>query len=141
MESGSHNRVSTHYVIDQKGNAEKLFDDKYWGGNAGDAYKGYLSKNSLAIEIQAVGSLYDYDESKGRWRSKAMKGGWWPIKYGGFGARPVDDNYNVIQYKGYDWYEGYSNSAINATERVVTNWMSKQSIPYDYKYKRLFPNK
>jgi len=55
-------------------------------------------------------------------------------------AQPVDDNYNPITYKGYDWYEGYSNAAINAVERVVTGWMSKYNIPFHYNYKRLFPN-
>ena len=134
------NRIATHYVIDQKGNAEHVFPEKYWSGNVGRGFPGWMNKQSLSIEIQAIGYLTKISDGPPP-VYKMYKGSKWPHrKYGGFAARPVDDNYNPITYKGYDWYEGYSNAAINATERVVTGWMSKYNIPFHYNYKRLFPN-
>ena len=146
--SKNQGRVATHYVIDNNGNAEHVFPDKYWSGNAGvkaPAGKGkymYLNKNSLSIEMQAIGYLEPHpsnDPPQADGKFIMYKGSIWPSK-GGFAAQPVDDNYNPIKYKGYYWYEGYSNAAINACKRVVQNWMSTYNIKMDYNYKRLFPN-
>ena len=138
---GKRNRIATHYVIDQKGNAEHVFPEKYWAGNCGSGYPGHMNRQSLSIEIQAIGYLTKISDGPPPKFKDYTNSNWPRKKYGGFAARPVNDKYTPITYKGYDWYEGYSNAAINATRNVVKGWMDKYNIPFVYDYKVLFPNR
>ena len=145
-------RVSTHYVIGANGDAEQVFDDKYWAGHAGVKGGMYLNKQGLSIEIQAIGPLrkvgsnpdkftstyYDKDHYKKTGIKIYSK---WPTKrYGGTWTQPVNNDLKVIRYKGYDWYQKYTNFSIEATRNVCLNWMSKHNIKFHYDYDCLFPN-
>ena len=56
-------------------------------------------------------------------------------------AQPINAFGKPMTYKGYAYYEKYSNAQIANVKNVVTGWMNKYSIPFNYDWNELFnPN-
>ena len=131
--------ISTHYIANNSGLAEQLYVDEYWAnhlGVKGATFKKLglnyinLNKKSLGIELSSYGGL---DVVEGGYKTI-----WGQILPESSVARPVNDKGEVITYKGYAYYEKYSNAQIASLKSVVQGWMSKYNIPFIYDYDVLF---
>jgi hypothetical protein len=134
-------RVSTHYITNNAGEKEQVFPDENWSNNLGvkgSTFKSLglpyqnLNRTSLSIEMQAFGGL---TLKNGIYRTH-VNSKIPPERV----ARPVDKNGNFITYKGYKYYEKYSNANIQRVKEIIQGWKSKYSIPFTYNYDELFPN-
>ena len=134
--------VSTHYITNNSGEVEQLYIDEYWANHLG--VKGItftslkipyrnLNKYSLGIELSAFGGV-------------TLKGGVYKTIYNSTlpessVAQPINAFGKPMTYKGYAYYEKYSNAQIANVKNVVTGWMNKYSIPFNYDWNELFnPN-
>ena len=131
--------ISTHYIANNSGLAEQLYVDEYWAnhlGVKGATFKKLglnyinLNKKSLGIELSSYGGL---DVVEGGYKTI-----WGQVLPESSVARPVNDKGEVITYKGYAYYEKYSNAQIASLKSVVQGWMSKYNIPFIYDYDVLF---
>ena len=135
-------RVSTHYITNNNGDAEQLYVDEYWAnhlGVRGSTFRSLkipyrnLNKYSLGIELSAFGGV-------------TLKDGVYKTIYNSTlpeseVAQPVNDNGDPITYKGYKYYQKYSNAQIANVKNIVTGWMNKYNIPFNYNWDELFnPN-
>ena len=50
-------RISTHFIIDRQGKIEKLYDLKYWGNHLGIKGNISLNRQSIGIELVALGPV------------------------------------------------------------------------------------
>ncbi len=135
-------RVSTHYVTNNNGEVEQLYQDEFWAnhlGVKGSTFKAFklpyrnLNKYSLGIELSAFGGV-------------TLKDGKYKTIYNSTlpeseVAQPVDAYGKPTTYKGYKYYQKYSNAQIANVKNVITGWMSKYNIPFNYNWDELFnPN-
>ena len=134
--------VSTHYITNNNGEAEQLYIDEYWANhlgvkgstfrNLGLNYRN-LNKYSLGIELSAFGGV-------------TLKGGVYKTIYNSTlpeseVAQPLNANGEPMSYKGYKFYQKYSNTQINNVKNIMTGWMNKYNIPFNYNWDELFnPN-
>ena len=134
-------RVSTHYITNNNGEKEQVFPDENWSNNLGvksSTFKSLgltyqnLNKTSLSIEMQAFGGL---ELKNGIYRTYVNS-----IVPPEKVARPVDKDGNFISYKGYKYYEKYSNANIQRVKEIIQGWKSKYGIPFTYNYDELFPS-
>jgi len=132
--------VATHYITNNAGEKEQLFVDEAWAnhlGLPGATFRKFgvpyqkLDKVSLGIELQAAGGLKK--QSNGTYQTWFKQN--LPLSSV---AKPVDKNGRFTTYKGYQYYEKYSNAQINNVRQIVTGWMSKYGIPYTFNYDELF---
>tara|TARA_R110002050_G_scaffold35767_1_gene89686 strand:+ start:137 stop:3538 length:3402 start_codon:yes stop_codon:yes gene_type:complete len=132
--------VATHYITNNAGEKEQLFVDEAWAnhlGLPGSTFRKFgvsyqnLNRVSLGIELQAAGGLKK--QSNGTYQTWFKQN--LPLSKV---ARPVDKNGRFTEYKGYQYYEKYSNAQINNIRQIVTGWMSKYGIPYTFNYDELF---
>tara|TARA_R110002060_G_scaffold28643_1_gene38792 strand:+ start:3505 stop:6621 length:3117 start_codon:yes stop_codon:yes gene_type:complete len=133
--------VSTHYITNNDGEKEQLYSDDAWGNHLGIKSATFralgveyqnLNKTSLGIEMQAFGGLKERNGKYYTYVNSEMPSD--------RVAQPVDKNGNVTSYKGYSYYEKYSNANISAVKSIITGWMGKYGIPFVYDYDVLFPN-
>jgi hypothetical protein len=136
--SGHH--VSTHFVIDYEGLAERYYNDEYWsyhvggmtvktGVNAGYSYpKNRTEPASLSVELAAYGYLY-YVPALDKYISDLGTG--LPILMPDNEVSfPVDYAGNqVAEYRGYEAFSYYSPAQLDALGTVMEKWMSKYDIP------------
>ena len=134
-------RVSTHYITNNAGEKEQVFPDENWSNNLGvksSTFKSLglpyqnLNKTSLSIEMQAFGGLTYKNGTFFTYVNSEM-----PIERV---AQPVDKNGNSISYKGYTYYEKYSDANIQRVKEIIQGWQNKYSIPFIYNYDELFPS-
>ena len=134
--------VSTHYITNNNGEVEQLYEDEFYGnhlGVKGSTFKSRglpyrnLNKYSLGIELSAFGGVTLKDGVyKTIYNSTLPESGV---------AQPVNKFGKPMTYKGYKYYEKYSNSQIANVKNVVQGWMSKYSIPLNYNWDEFFnPN-
>ena len=133
-------RVSTHYITNNEGAKEQLFADENWAnhlGIKGSSFKQLgipyknLNKTSLSIEMQAYGGL--------KLRNGKYITIWNSSLPADRVAQPVDKNGNPTTYKGYSYYEKYSNASIKSVKEIIQGWQNKYNIPFVYNYDELFP--
>ena len=134
--------VSTHYITNNNGEVEQLYIDEYWAnhlGVRGSTFKALnipyrnLNKYSLGIELSAFGGV-------------TLKGGVYKTIYNSTlpeseVSQPVDAYGKPMTYKGYKYYQKYTNTQIANVKNVITGWMNKYNIPFNYDWNELFdPN-
>ena len=134
----SGHQVSTTFVIDYEGLAERYYNDEYWsyhvggmrvqtGVNAGQR----TEQASLSVELAAYGYLR-YVPATNRYVSE--------VGYSATGkyilipdnevSFPVDYAGNqVADYRGYEAFTYYSPAQLDALGTVMEKWMSKYDIP------------
>ena len=134
--------VSTHYITNNNGEAEQLYVDEYWANHLGvssSTFRKYgipyrnLNKYSLGIELSAFGGV-------------KLKGGVYKTIYNSTlpeseVAQPLDAYGKPIYYKGYAYYQKYSNAQIANVKNIMTGWMNKYNIPFNYSWDELFNDK
>lgn len=133
--SGHH--VSTHFVIDYEGLAERYYNDEYWsyhvggmkvqtGVNAGQR----TEPASLSVELAGYGYL-KYVASDNAWVTEVGASGGIYIRIPDEEvAFPVDYAGNqVADYRGYEAFTYYSPAQLDALGTVMEKWMSKYDIP------------
>ncbi len=138
-------KVSTHYVTNNNGEAEQVFPDENWANQLGvDAeafsansipYKN-LNRTALGIELCSYGPL-QFDVASDTFKSIAFPKNTIPKEEV---VQPVDKNNNPISYDGVKFYQKYSNSQIENVKNIMLRWMEKYNIPFIYNYKELFPS-
>jgi len=131
--------VSTHYITNNSGEVEQLYIDEYWANhlgiksstfrNLGIPYRN-LNKYSLGIELSAFGGV-------------TLKNGVYRTIYNSTlpeseVGQPINANGKPMTYKGYKYYQRYTNTQIANVKNVITGWMSKYSIPFNYDWDELF---
>tara|TARA_R110002060_G_scaffold26758_3_gene36362 strand:- start:269 stop:3652 length:3384 start_codon:yes stop_codon:yes gene_type:complete len=133
--------VATHYITNNDGAKEQLFADEAWANHLGIKSSTFkqlgipfknLNKTTLSIEMQAFGGLKLKDNKYYTYVNSEMPSD--------RVARPVDKNGNPTTYKGYSYYEKYSEANIQKVKEIIQGWQNKYNIPFTYNYDELFPN-
>ncbi len=141
-------QVSTQYITNNNGEAEQVFPDENWANQLGIEARSFkvlglnyqnLNKTALGIELCSYGGLTQVLRSK-----TGNDPGPLLTTYGntftGEWARPVGANGEYITYfKGYKYFEKYSDAQIAAVKNIVLGWMDKYQIEFEYNYNTLFP--
>jgi hypothetical protein len=120
--------LSTHYYIEQNGLTEYIFDTKFWSNHLGVSS---LHKNSISVELTNIGGLNFIDGKV--WRDYTGKNS--PRS----ASRPVNENLNAINYKGFDYFESYTPNQIESLRLLIIELKSKHpTINWKYDYNLLF---
>lgn len=135
--------VSTVFVTNNAGEAERLYPDEAWGNHLGLSSAAFasvgasyqnLNKVSHGIEMCSIGGLklrngkyYCYPNNYNtEYKNNNVQ-------------RIVDKNGKDSSYKGFDYCEGFTDVHIRNVYNIVTAWKSKYGIPYTYNFDDLFP--
>tara|TARA_R110002012_G_scaffold138001_1_gene293157 strand:- start:744 stop:4112 length:3369 start_codon:yes stop_codon:yes gene_type:complete len=136
-------RVATHYITNNLGDAEQVFADESWANHLGIPKSQFralgvefqnLNKSSLGIELQSYGYLFL--RSDGQYYN-AYDQVVPPESVG----QPVNVFGETTTYKGRAYYQKYNDTQIANVKSIIQGWMSKYNIPFDYNYGELFPDK
>jgi len=125
-------RVATHFIIDRDGTLYQLFSSKYWAHHLGVTKNilteyGFtdiqtrnvkLNQNSIGIEIDNWGYLTKTSDGK------------FKTVYGNIVDVDVQEYPNL--FKGYRYYEKYSNAQIQTIGELLLYFNKKFGIPLDY---------
>jgi len=137
-------RIATHFIIQGDGKIYQLYSSKYWAHHLGvkssflqqQGFADYgsrnviLNKNSVGIEICRWGGLI-----------KDMDGchpSYWDANLGKEVANPriiiPEENVQIFQqpFRGYQYFEKYTEEQIISTMRMITYLCEKFNIPKDY---------
>jgi hypothetical protein len=131
--------LSTHYIIDREGNVEYVFDEKYWAYHASSSTK--VQKSSISVELSAYGWLVD----DGNGNLKNSLGDIVPLNEA---ALAVDKDGKPAPYRGYKYFDKYTDKQIEALKGLFTNWKNKKdfkgnptnhSIDFKFNFDEMFP--
>ena len=151
-------RVSTHYVSNNSGKIEQLYEDDFWAYHLGVKRPTFaalklpyqnLNRTSIGIELCSFGGLTETtlagaesqiteDDDPNTIPSKVYKNAFGEIIDSSNVIQAVDKNGKSITYKGYKYFEKYSNAQINVVKGKLQELMSKYNIPFKYDYDVLF---
>lgn len=157
--------IATQYIITQDGHVELCFNEAFWSYHASI---GTQDKYTIGIELQALGYMkrkkdrngdiyYErssYDKKTGKTKyttinKKNAKGrvvssltNVEDVNLDTLFSQPVDENGNIISWRGYDYFQKYSPEQLQALERVLRGIKSRHpQIDFTYNYNLLFPKK
>ena len=157
--------IATQYIITQDGHVELCFNEAFWSYHASI---GTQDKYTIGIELQALGymkrkkdkngNIYyersSYDKKTGTTKyttinKKNAKGrvvssltNVEDVNLDTLFSQPVDENGNIISWRGYDYFQKYSPEQLQALERVLRGIKSRHpQIDFTYNYNLLFPKK
>lgn len=126
--------VSTHAIIGKDGYVDILYPDDRQGNHTGAG----LNAHCLGIEIGALGYC---EEINGQVRTVVAQRVLEPNDGTNMGYTSAVDKFgNDISYKGYAYYQAYTQTAINATISLCKQWLLTHDIAYSYDYDVLFPS-
>tara|TARA_Y100000356_G_scaffold130161_1_gene132099 strand:+ start:1249 stop:4905 length:3657 start_codon:yes stop_codon:yes gene_type:complete len=133
-------QVATQYVTNNNGEVEQVFPDENWANQLGiDAsdFKAVgvkyqnLNRTALGIELCSYGPLNKIGDKYFTIYNK---------EFTGEVARPVGfTGEEIDNYKGYKYFEKYSDAQINNVKSIIQGWMQKYNIKFNYNYNVLFP--
>jgi len=125
--------IGTHYIIETSGRTEYVFDEKYWSHHLA---KGKLERSSISVEIISYGTL----------KLKNGKYYAWPGNYSNTVipadqvAQPVDKNGEPTTYRGFQYFQKYTDGQIKALEALFIQWKQKYpDITFKFDYDEMFP--
>jgi hypothetical protein len=125
--------IGTHYIIEANGHTEYVFDEKYWSHHLA---KGKLERSSISVELMSYGTLKLKD---GKYYA-------WPAKYSNTViaadqvTQPVGKDGKIIRYRGYDYFQRYTDAQIKALETLFNQWKQKYpDINWKFNYDEMFP--
>jgi len=125
--------IGTHYIIETSGRTEYVFDEKYWSHHLA---KGKLERSSISVEIISYGTL----------KLKNGKYYAWPGNYSNTVipadqvAQPVDKNGKPTTYRGFQYFQKYTDGQIKALEALFIQWKQKYpDITFKFDYDEMFP--
>lgn len=137
--NGKYN-VGVAIIIDREGIPHQLFSSKHWAYHLG-AGDHLLDKHSIAIEIDSWGGLVLGDNTTKQFGKNedgtprmiyTMEG-----KYYAYYGNPVNLSSNQIQYysneyRGYNYFEKYTNEQIKTVGELLLFWRNRYNIPLYY---------
>lgn len=113
-------RVATAYIIRGDGVIYRVFDDKFWAHHLGLKLENntVLNRGSIGIELDNAGQLR-YD--KGQYISS-------------FGRVIPSDKVQYYQkpFRGFNYFEKYSNAQIAALKELLLDLNKRYNIPLKY---------
>jgi N-acetyl-anhydromuramyl-L-alanine amidase AmpD len=149
-------KVSTHFVLEQSGNYDQLYDYKAWGNHLGIDQKPFqrvgavyqnFNKTSIGIEVINIGPLVEregklintYDETAIKKGQKTLKQA---KKYtlGVNASKSVDANGKEAPYKGYSYWEKYPEAQLLGLEKILRDIIAKNpKCKITYNFNDYFP--
>ena len=142
-------RVSTHYVTNNNGEIEQLFEDEFWAYHLGVKRPTFaalrlpyqnLNRTSIGIELCSWGGLkaeYGLSSTEEYQDLQYINSVGDKVDSNSV-TQAIDANGKKITYKGYKYFEKYSNTQINVVKGKLQELMSKYNIPFKYDYDVLF---
>ena len=125
--------VATCIIIDKNGIPWQLFSSKYWAYHLATGNHN-LDRHSIAVELVNVGWLIKGDGTTKMFGNppKAVKtiSGKYYTYYGSSVAVPLQEYPNG--FRGYNYYEKYSDQQIRTVGELILYWHVKYNIPLDY---------
>jgi len=130
-------RVATCSIIGSDGCAYKLFDSNLWAHHLGITTATFnkfglpnineeLNKHSIGIELDSFGPLY-YDS-----KSKVFKPAAPYLKNSGYTIKEENVIHYPNKYRGFEFYEKYTEEQINTLKILLQDWCKKYDIPLKY---------
>jgi len=110
-------RIAVCIIIDRGGTPWQLFSSKYWAYHLG-AGNSNLDKHSIGIEIDNWGWLIP--TSSGKYKTY----------YGN--EVYAFTQYYPNKYRGYHYYEKYTDAQIQTVGELLLFWNKRYNIPLDY---------
>jgi N-acetyl-anhydromuramyl-L-alanine amidase AmpD len=125
--------VGTAIIVDRAGTPWQLFSSKYWAWHLGVGKK-TLDSQSIGIEIDSWGWLIKGDGTTKMFGNppktvKTISGKYYTY-YGSSVAVPLQEYPNG--FRGYNYYEKYSDQQIRTIGELILYWHVKYNIPLDY---------
>jgi hypothetical protein len=129
--------VGTAIIVDRAGTPWQLFSSKYWAWHLGVGKKA-LDSQSIGIEIDNWGWLIPGDgtikqfgkRKNGTPKMIQTEFGRYYTYYGYPEAVPLQHYPN--KFRGYEYYEKYSDSQLKTVGELILFWHNKYGIPLDY---------
>ena len=127
--------IATCIIIERNGTIKQLFSSKYWAYHLGTGNYS-LDKHSIAIELDNWGGLIlgDGKEHKfgknvdGTPRMKKTIDGKYYATYSNV-VVDVPVTYYKDGFRGYDYFESYTDEQIRATGELLLLWHNRYNIP------------
>ena len=150
------NKVSTHFVLEQSGNYDQLYDYKAWGNHVGITAEPFrrlgvpfqnFNKTAIGIEIINIGPLVErsgklintYDDTAIKKGTKTLAQA---RKYtlGVDASKSVDANGKEAPYKGYSYWEKFPESQLIGLEKILRDIIAKNpKCKITYNFNEYFP--
>lgn len=125
--------VGTAFIIDRAGTPWQLFSSKYWAWHLGVGKK-QLDSQSIGIELDNWGWLIPGDGTVKKFGDKQKEvltqSGKYYTYYGNAVAVPLQ--YYANGFRGYNYYEKYSESQLRTAGELILYWKMKYGIPMTY---------
>lgn len=123
--------VGTAIIVDRDGTPYQLFSSKYWAWHLGIGNKARDSQ-SIGIEIDNWGYLIPGDGTIKKFGTKNIKTetGKYYTYYGNSVDVPMQ--YYPNGFRGYQYYEKYTNEQIQTVGELILFWKKKYNIPVTY---------
>jgi hypothetical protein len=123
--------VGTAIIIDRDGTPYQLFSSKYWAWHLGIGNKARDSQ-SIGIEIDNWGWLIAGDGTTKQFGTNLIhtEVGKYYTYYGNSVTVPMQNYPNG--FRGYNYYEKYTNEQIQTAGELLLFWKQKYSIPLTY---------
>jgi len=129
--------VGTCIIIDRAGTPWQLFSSKYWAYHLG-AGNHVLDRHSIGVELDNWGWLIPGDgtvkqfgkKKNGQPKMVQTELGRYYTYYGYPEAVPLQHYPN--KFRGYEYYEKYSDSQLKTVGELILFWHNKYGIPLDY---------
>jgi N-acetyl-anhydromuramyl-L-alanine amidase AmpD len=125
--------IATCIIIDRAGTPWQLFSSKYWAYHLGVSNNNhYLHKHSIGVELDNWGWLIAGDGTEKQFGQKTVKTqfGKYYTYYGNPVAVPLQ--YYSDGFRGYNYYEKYSESQIRTLGELILYWNLKYKITLKY---------
>jgi len=125
--------VATAMIIDRDGTPYQLFSSKYWAWHLGIGSK-LRDSQSIGIEIDNWGWLIPGDGTTKTFGNPQKQVNTIIGKYYTYYGYPVDVpmQYYPNGFRGYNYYEKYTNEQIQTVGELLLFWKQKYSIPLVY---------
>lgn len=133
--------VATTIIVDRDGIPWQLFSSKYWAYHLGIGTNNHiLDKHSIGIEIdnwggltRGTGSLQTFKTKKSRISKWYFKGTSTSKYYNDYGkAVDVPMQHYPEGFKGYYYYEKYTEAQLKTVGELLLLWRDKYGIPLNF---------
>ncbi len=137
--NGKYN-VGVAIIIDREGTPWQLFSSKYWAYHLGTGDHS-LDKHSIGIEIDNWGGLILGDGTNKQFGKNedgsprliyTATGKYYTVYGNSVNLSPQDIQYYPEKYRGYNYFEKYTNAQIRTVGELILFWRNKYNIPLYY---------
>lgn len=124
--------IAVCIIIERDGKMNQLFPSKYWGYHLGVG-NAKLDQASIAIELDNWGGLIKGNGKPMKFGQKTVNtiDGKIYNSYGGLVNVPV--THYPEKFRGYEYFESYTEEQLRATGELLLFWSKNYNIPLTYK--------